>query len=138
MDQGMDAATTFAATPCNRWLGLQLVHRSPERAIVAMPVRPDLVQEAGVVQGGLLTALADTAAVWLLWPDLAPTQTMTGVDCCVHFLAAGRPDGGSLIATAVPVRIGGTIAVAETRVEQDGRQLAKATFTFLLRPRRQA
>ncbi len=134
----VDPAATFASTPCNRWLGLRLVLRTPERVVVELPVRTDLLQEEGVVQGGILTALADTTAVWLLWPDLGPTRAMTGIDCSMQFLAAGRAGGGPLVATATPLRVGGTIAVAETVVEQDGRRIAKGTFTFLLRERRTA
>jgi uncharacterized protein (TIGR00369 family) len=127
---------TFAATPCNRWLGLVLVERSAQRVVVELPVRAELLQEEGVVQGGILTALADTCAVWLLWPDLGPTRTMTGVDCAMQFLGAGRADGGPLHAVATPLRVGGTIAVCESVVTQEGRLVAKGTFTFLLRERR--
>jgi uncharacterized protein (TIGR00369 family) len=112
------------------------VQRSPVQVTVELPVRPELLQEAGVVQGGVLTALADTAAVWLLWPDLPPGRTMTGVDCHMQFLSAGRAEGGPLVASAVPLRIGATLAVCESRIEQDGRLVAKGTFTFLQRDQR--
>ncbi len=132
----VDPSSTFAATPCNRWLGLRLVHRSPQRVELELPVRPELLQEEGVVQGGILTALADTAAVWLLWPDLGPTQAITGTGCSMQFLAAGTLDGGPLRAVAIPLRVGRTLAVCESEVLQDGRLVAKGTFTFLFRPRR--
>ena len=61
---------------------------------------------------------------------------MTGVDCSMQFLGAGRADGGDLVATATPLRVGRTIAVCESRIEQDGRLVAKGTFTFLLRDQR--
>jgi uncharacterized protein (TIGR00369 family) len=128
----------FAATPSNRWLGLVLVERTAQRVVVELPVRAELLQEEGVVQGGILTALADTCAVWLLWPDLAPERAMTGIDCAMQFLGAGSPDGGPLRAVATPLRVGGTIAVCETVVTQGGRPVAKGTFTFLLRVRRRA
>lgn len=131
----MDPAATFAATPCNHLLGFRLVQRSRDRVVVEMPVRSDLLQEEGVVQGGLLTALADTAAVWLLWPDLGADRAMTGIDCSVQFLGPGLLAGGPLVATATPLRRGSTIAVCESRIEQDGRLVAKGTFTFLLRAR---
>ena len=136
--RGVDPASTFARTPCNRLLGFRLVHCSAERVVVEMPVRIELLQEEGVVQGGLLTALADTAAVWLLWPHLGPQRAMTGIDCSMQFLGAGLASGGPLVATATPLRVGSTIAVAESRIEQDGRLVAKGTFTFLLRERRSA
>lgn len=134
----MDPAATFATTPVNRMLGFRLVQRSAEQVVVHLPVRAELLQEEGVVQGGVLTALADTTAVWLLWPDLGPARAMTGIDCSVQFLGAGMPGGGPLVATARPLRVGRTIAVCESTVEQDGRLVAKGTFTFLLRDRRPA
>jgi uncharacterized protein (TIGR00369 family) len=132
----VDPSKTFAATPCNRWLGLRLVQRSLQRVEVELPVRAEFLQEEGVVQGGILTALADTAAVWLLWPDLDPMQAMTGTGCSMQFLAAGTLDGGPLRAVATPLRVGRTLAVSECEVHQSGRLVAKGTFTFLFRSRR--
>jgi uncharacterized protein (TIGR00369 family) len=132
----VDALAGFAAVPCNRLFGFRLLCRSAERVAIELPVRADFVQEAGVVQGGILTALADTAAVYLLWPDLGPGRTMTGTACAMQFLAAARADGGPLHAIAVPLRIGATIAVCESTIEQAGRLVAKGTFSFLLRDRR--
>lgn len=126
----------FDRTPCNRWFGFVLVERSAQRVVVELPVRDELLQEAGVVQGGVITALADTAAVYLLWPDLGPTRTMTGIDCQMQFLGAGGKGDAALVATATPLRTGGTIAVAESVVTQGARLVAKGTFTFLLRERR--
>ncbi|MBL8754839.1 MAG: PaaI family thioesterase [Planctomycetes bacterium] len=132
----MDASSTFATTPSNRWLGLRLLQRSPDLARVEMPVRAEFLQEAGVVQGGILTALADTTAVWLLWPDLATDHTMTGSGCSMHFLGGATLDGGPLLAEAVPLRRGRTLSVCESTVHQGDRLVAKGTFTFLVRQRR--
>lgn len=126
----------FAATPCNRWLGLRLVSRSKERVELELPVRAEFVQEEGVVQGGILTALADTAAVWLVWPDLPADRGMTGIEFSMRFLSSARADAGALRAIATPLRIGSTIAVGESVVTQGDRTVAKGTFTFLVRDRR--
>ena len=53
--------SAFERTPVNRWLGFRLVSRSAQRVELEQDVREEMLQEAGVVQGGLLTALADTA-----------------------------------------------------------------------------
>ena len=132
----MTADERFAATPCNRWFGFRLRHRGQDRVEVELPVRAEFLQEEGVVQGGILTALADTAAVWLVWPDLAPDRSMTGIECSMKFLAAAHPGSEPLVATAVPLRIGRTIATCETVVRQGERTVAKGAFTFLLRERR--
>ncbi|MBL8734249.1 MAG: PaaI family thioesterase [Planctomycetes bacterium] len=131
-------ATPFDEVPVHRWLGCVLRERSPQRAVVEMPVRAEMLQGTGVVQGGLLTALADTTAVQLLWPDLAAPRTMIGIDCQMQFLAPGHAEQAPLVATATPLRVGATIAVAEAVVTQGARLLAKGTFTFLLRAQRGA
>lgn len=47
----------------------------------------------------------------------------------MRFLGAGRLDGGALLATATPLRVGTTIAVCESRIEQAQRLVAKGTFS---------
>ena len=126
----------FDVTPCNRWLGFQLVSRSRERVVIDQEVRREMLQESGVVQGGLLTALADTAAVYLLWPDLDGDHCMTGTTVSMQFLTGAIPDAESLRAVAVPLRVGRTVAVCETSIHQGDRLVAKGTFTFLLRDKR--
>ncbi len=127
--------SAFERTPVNRWLGFRLVNRSAERVELEQDVREEMLQEAGVVQGGLLTALADTAAVYLLWPDLGEARTMTGTSAAVQFLSAARPGEGPLRAKAQPLRIGRRVAVCEATVEQGERLVCKGTFTFLLTER---
>ena len=126
----------FLATPVNRFLGLRLLQRSAERVELELPVRTELLQETGVVQGGILTALADTAAVYLLWPDLGPSRSMTGIGCNMQFLTGAVADGGPLRAVATPLRVGTTVAVCDSTILQQQRVVARGTFTFLLRDRR--
>ena len=131
----MTAPDAFQRTPCNRWLGFELVERSAQRCVIRQRVRPEMLQETGVVQGGLLTALCDTAAVYLLWPDLPPDRTMIGTTCSMQFLAAALPGELPLEARATPLRVGRTVAVCESELHQGARLVAKGTFTFLLRPK---
>lgn len=131
-----ELAARFAATPSNRLLGSRLLARSKDRVELELPVRGELLQEEGVVHGGLLTTLADTAAVYLVWPDLQPDRTMTSIDFAMTFLAPGLPDRGPLRAVAVPLRIGRSVAVCESTVSQDGVLLCKGTFHYLLRDRK--
>ncbi len=131
----VDLAARFAGTPGNRLFGFRLRLRSAARVEIELPLRPEFLQEEGVVQGGILTALADTAAVYLLWPDLAGDRTLTGTDVSMRFLGAAVLEGGPLLAIATPLRIGGTIAVCESTIQQAARLVAKGTFSFLLRQR---
>ena len=131
----MDPFADFANTPSNRFLGMRLVSRSADRSEVELPMRAEFVQEQGVVHGGFLSALADSAAVYLIGPDLGPDRAMTGIEFKMNFLAAARADGPPLRAVATPLRQGKTIAVCESEVHQGERQIAKGTFTYLLRDR---
>lgn len=131
----MDHSERFAATPCNRLFGFRLRARSADRVELELPVQAAFLQEEGVVQGGILTALADTAAVHLLWPDLPAHRTMTGIECSMRFLGPAVADAGPLFATALPLRVGRTIAVCESTIRQGDRLVAKGTFSFLLRER---
>lgn len=131
-----DLAERFANTPCNRWLGLELLACSPERVELRWQVRAEFLQEEGVVQGGLLTSFADTAAVYLLWPFLPANRVMTGTGCTMNFLGAALPGEEPLCAIAEPVRIGSTLAVCESTITQGPRLIAKGSFTFLIRDRR--
>ena len=47
----------FDEVPVNRWLGFRLRERGPSRVVIEQDVRDEMLQEGGVVQGGLLTAL---------------------------------------------------------------------------------
>ncbi len=123
--------TAFDDVPVNRFLGFRLAERSAERVVLELPLRPEFVQEAGVIQGGILTAFADTAAVYLLWPDLPDGRSMTGTGCAMQFLAAATVERGPLRAVASPLRVGKTTAVCETEVFQGDRRIAKGTFPFL-------
>jgi len=131
----VDPAEIFARTPCNRLLGMRLVARTAQRCELELPVREELLQEERVVQGGILAALADVCAVYLLWPDLGPQRSMTSIEFKLNFLGAARLGGPALRAVAVPVRIGNTIAVCDSEVRQGDTLVAKGTFTYLLRAR---
>ncbi len=129
----MDPAQRFAATPSNQLLGMRLVSRSAERVELELPTRPELAQEEGVVHGGFVTTLADSAAVYLLWPELGQGRTMTSIEFKMNFLGAGDPNGAPLRAVATPLRVGRTVAVCESEVFQGDRRIAKGTFTYLVR-----
>lgn len=132
----MTTETGFGDVPVNRYLGFILRARTAARVELELPMRPEFAQEAGVVQGGILTALADTAAVYLLWPDLPAGRSMTGTGCSMQFLAAADPAGAPLCAVATLLRKGRTTAVGESEVFQGGRLVAKGTFPFLFLDRR--
>ena len=121
----------FAASRVNPLLDLRLIQSSAERAEVAVAARADFMQEQGVVHGGLLTLLADTAAVYLTLPMLAEGERMTSIEFKVNFLEAALPGGEDLRAVATPVRAGKRVIVAECAVFQGERRILVGLFTYL-------
>jgi uncharacterized protein (TIGR00369 family) len=127
----MDPFAYFAAVPFNQLNGLRLQHLDEHSAQVVAPARAEFVQEQGVIHGGLLTILADNAAVYLTLPRLAADERMTSIEFKMNFLAAGQAGAGDLVASARVIRAGKRVVVCEAEVTQDDRQLAIGLFTYL-------
>jgi len=119
----------FHDVPFNHALRLQLIRRDESGAEVLLPLAAWFSQENDVVHGGIISAVADTAAVYAVRGD----SPMTGVEFKINFLTPALMTGGPLLATASIVRRGRTIAVASVEVQQDGRAVAQGLFTYLYR-----
>ncbi|MCK6448139.1 MAG: PaaI family thioesterase [Planctomycetes bacterium] len=94
--------------------------------------RRELLQGHAHVHGGVLAALADTAGVWLVYPELAHGVEMTSIEFKLNFLRPATLDAGELVATAKLVKRGRTIALADVDVTQGGELVAKGLFTYLV------
>jgi len=117
--------------PLARWFGLRFGAPTGERARVSLPLFPELLQSEGIVHGGVLSTLADTAAVHVLQPVLAPGERMTSIEFKLNFLAPATLDGEVLVAEARALRRGRTILLAEVDVHQGATLVARGTFTYL-------
>jgi uncharacterized protein (TIGR00369 family) len=117
--------------PVARLLGFELIRHDEREAEVRMPARADFAQEYGVVHGGILTALADTACVYLTLPRLTDAERMTSIELKVNFLEAARPGAGELRAVARLIRGGKRIVVCESTVFQNERAILVGLFTYL-------
>lgn len=97
-----------------------------------MPLQHLFVQEEGVVHGGVLTTLADTAAVYTVYPFLEVGQTMSNIEFKLNFLRPVFIDDGSVTAKAKLVRQGNRVALVQVDVHQARRLVAKGLFTYLV------
>ena len=79
MESDRKALDTFNDIPVNKFFQYELISRSGEETVLSMEVREGFLQEEGLVQGGILSAIADTAAVYTFYPDLAADETMTSI-----------------------------------------------------------
>ncbi len=122
----------FSSAPVNRYIGLRLIERDEDHVLVELAVQQELLQETGVVHGGVLTALADTAAIYLIIPDaLDAGERVTSIEFKMNFLKAATLDGGVLQARSRPVKRGRRVVVCEVDVNQAENHVARGTFTYL-------
>jgi len=121
--------------PAASIFGFRFVDRSPVVARVVLPLRAEFLQGEERVHGGIVATLADTAAVYLLFQDVAPERAMTSIEFKINFTRPAVLERGELVATAKLVRKGRQIALADVEVEQQGALVAKGLFTYLFSER---
>ena len=126
------AVIDFERVPVNRHFGFSLLTVGRGKAEVAMALKRSFLQEEGIVHGGVLTTLADTAAVYTIFPFLDDSESMSSIEFKMNFLRAASIDDGSLTAKAKLVRRGRSVALAEVDVFQARRLVAKGMFTYLV------
>jgi len=112
------------------WLGLKLVETGEGTAVVEMATTDDMANHSGVVHGGMISTLADSAmgrSVRTIKPGV--TRSMS-FDLKLNFINAAKI-GENLRATAQVIHAGRRTVVTECRVEGGGARLvATASATF--------
>lgn len=103
---------------------------SPEgrHAIVRLDAGDQHLNIGGIVHGGVLASMIDTAmgrAVRSVTDSSTATSQLT-----VTYLDPARP--GPLVATARVTKRGSTLTIVEAEVEQEGKAVAHALATFAL------
>jgi len=125
----------FPKPPCAVLLGWTLLDHDAARgwAKLGFEARPEFLNPAGYVQGGILAAmLDDTMGPTVLLASGGELYTAT-IDLNVSFLAPARP--GRLTGEGQIVQLGKTIAFLEARLtDAEGTLVAKATSTARLVP----
>ncbi len=115
------------------WAGLRLVRVAAGEVEVAMEVDRRHLNPSGVVHGGVIASIADTAAGLAVRSAMPPGWLQTTAHLGVSYLAAGRP--GRLVGRGRAVRVGRRTAYAEAEVlDARGTLLARATATLVLLP----
>jgi uncharacterized protein (TIGR00369 family) len=117
--------------PYDGHMGFRLESWSPDGAVVSCEVGSHLANPTGVLHGGVLMGLADSAMGLTVTGVLAAGQAGTNTDLQMRFL---RPTTtGKLIATARVVRRGRRAIVLEADiVDAAGKLVARASSQFLV------
>jgi acyl-CoA thioesterase len=121
----------LASVPFAKLLGLQVESVEPGFAVMTLPIRDDLKQNHGVVHGGAIASLIDSAMAFAIIPLLAEKERTTTVDLTIHYL---RPlTEGVATASARVVRAGRRVIVVSADVLDDKDRLVATALSSYLR-----
>jgi uncharacterized protein (TIGR00369 family) len=122
--------------PFATFLGLKILHVSPERVSAELVVRDELNNRFGIMHGGAIMALADNLGGTATSANLKAGQTTTTIESKTNFFAA-IPIGDVARAECTPLHRGRTTMVWQTRITRgDGKLCAMVTQTQLVLERK--
>ena len=111
--------------------GYELDSIGEGKAVMSLRVLDRHKQIHGVVHGGVLASLADTAGAMAAYPQLPRGTRLATVEMTISYLEP--VDRGTILAEARVLRIGRTLAVAECEIKNaEGKLAAKSLLTFAI------
>jgi uncharacterized protein (TIGR00369 family) len=131
-----EIAAMFTPTPpCSQLLGWRFLGADVTRGWIKVEfdARPEFLNPAGRVQGGILAAMLDDTMGPAVMVKSEGALYPSSIDMNISYLAAAKP--GPLVCEGEVVRLGKTVGFVEGRLmDADGRLLVRATATVLLVP----
>lgn len=122
----------LAVMPFAAHLGMLLDEASADRVVARLPWAPHLCTSSGVMHGGVLMSLADTAGALIAFlglPEGASTATITSGTQMFRPVSSGE-----VRAVAVPLHRGRTVVTAQTSLYDSAERLvAQTTQTQVVR-----
>ena len=123
------ARSAFASVAYAKFLGLELCELKTGEVSVCLDVRDELKQNQGVVHGGAIASLIDTASAFVILTAIDEGERVTTTDLTIHYL---RPiTAGRMLAKARIIRGGRRRFVVSVEVENDGRLAATAVTGYV-------
>ena len=134
VDRLAEVRERFAASPFHRsFFGMRLERVAEGEVDVALGVEDRHRNLLGIVHGGVLAALADTATGLAYRTVLEPGTQHVTTQLNVTYLSPGR--AGRLLARGRVVKRGRRTGYAEADIlDEEGRLLARATALFAVLP----
>jgi uncharacterized protein (TIGR00369 family) len=120
----------MSTVPFARLLGIELEEINSGTATLGIDVRKEVTQNHGVVHGGAIASLIDTATAFAIISLLAPKEKVTTVDLTISYL---RPvTEGRIRATAKVLRAGRRLFVVSAEVfDKQGTLVSTALSTYI-------
>jgi uncharacterized protein (TIGR00369 family) len=115
------------------YLGFVLAEATRGRVVITMRVQKKLLQAHGVVHGGVLASLADTAGGLASYMASPPGTRVATIEMKINYLEAISE--GTVKAVAEVVRLGRHTSVVDCDITDSKKRLVgKALMTFFVGP----
>ena len=120
----------LASVPFAKLLGIELETVAPGTATLSLQITNDLKQNNGVVHGGAIASLIDSATAFAIISVLPPDEKATTADLTISYL---RPlKEGRAHSTARVLRVGRRLIVVSAELVDDaGKLIATALTTYI-------
>jgi len=122
----------LAANPFIKFVGIQVPQLGQGYARFLLPFKPELANTIGLMQGGVIAALADEAVAYALYSLVPEGEMFNTVEMKINFL--GPVKEGDVVAEARIAKRGRTISLGEFEVRQADRLVAKGLCTYIHLP----
>ena len=119
----------LAANPFIKFVGIQVPQLGRGYARFVLPFKDELANSIGLLQGGMIAALADETVAFALYSLVQAGETINTVEMKINFLGAVKE--GEVTAEARITKRGRTISLGEVMVRQGDRLVAKAMCTYI-------
>ena len=118
------------AVPFLKHLGVQVESVGPGTATLLLPIRDEIMRNDGIVHGGAVASVIDSAFAFAIIPLLADNERTVTIDLTIHYL---RPLSGGVSKTAARVVRAGrrVITVSAELFDENGKLAATALSTYL-------
>jgi uncharacterized protein (TIGR00369 family) len=124
----LDTSALRHMAPLTEVLGVEVVDAEPSVVRLTLEWRPELCTAGGLLHGGVLMALADSAGAVCAFLNLPTGASTATIESKTNFLRAVR--NGEVVATSRPLHIGSSTIVVETEIhDRADRLVAKVTQT---------
>lgn len=119
--------------PIERLLGMQLRSVAHGRAVTELVARPDHLNGAGILHGGIYATVLDGACAAACYSTVPEGTRIVSTDLTVKFVRSADADSGVLRCAAQVVHRGRRNVLLEARMtDGSGRLLAHATCTIMV------
>jgi len=119
----------LAANPFIQFVGIQAPQLGRGYSRFLLPFKPELANSIGLLQGGVIAALADEAVAFALYSLIKEGEVFNTVEMKINFLGAVKE--GEVTAEAHIAKRGRTISLGEFEVRQADRLVAKGLCTYI-------